>query len=75
MPDLRPRWDRTLASLGIPAEAGAATFAALVKAYGAPDRYYHNLDHLASVLAELDAAGERPALELAAWFHDAVYRS
>jgi predicted metal-dependent HD superfamily phosphohydrolase len=64
-----------LASLGVPADAGAATFDALVKAYADPGRYYHNLDHLAAVLTELDAPGEelRPLVELAVWFHDAVY--
>src|SRR5688572_17453494 len=72
---LRARWERTLASLGVPARSGAETFDALVKAYADPGRYYHNLDHLAAVLAELDAPDEeaRPRVELAVWFHDAVY--
>lgn len=44
-----------------------------------PHRCYHTVDHLAGVLRGLDelaGAGEvfdRDAVELAAWFHDAVY--
>jgi predicted metal-dependent HD superfamily phosphohydrolase len=51
----------------------------LLEAYGAPDRGYHDLRHLAEVLTRLDelaAAGEvfdRGPVTLAAWFHDAVY--
>jgi len=75
----RARWDRTLAALGVPAERGAAAFNELLEAYGGAGRYYHNLDHLEDVLATLDTLAEhaqnRPALELAAWFHDAVYDS
>ena len=55
----------------------------LVDAYGSPDRGYHDLRHLAEVLARIDeilAARDggvdrvdRDAVVLAAWFHDAVY--
>lgn len=44
-----------------------------------PHRRYHTVDHLSGVLRgidELGAAGasfDRDAVELAAWFHDAVY--
>ena len=53
--------------------------AALVAAYSEETRGYHDLRHLAEVCArleELAAAGapyDRPAVLLAAWFHDAVY--
>ncbi|MFT3872862.1 MAG: hypothetical protein QM714_09490 [Nocardioides sp.] len=52
---------------------------ALLAAWSAPDRGYHDLRHLAEVLdrlAELAAAGvehEAATTALAAWFHDAVY--
>jgi predicted metal-dependent HD superfamily phosphohydrolase len=49
----------------------------LVAAYCEPARHYHNLQHLAECLAELEAArtmAQSPALVAAAlWFHDAVY--
>lgn len=51
----------------------------LLEAYGDAARGYHDQQHLVEVLDRLDelaAAGERFArlpVELAAWFHDAVY--
>jgi predicted metal-dependent HD superfamily phosphohydrolase len=54
---------------------------ALVEAYAAPRRRYHDTRHLGEVLGHLgglldhpDAGGvDRDAVMLAAWFHDAVY--
>lgn len=51
--------------------------------YGAPDRFYHNLDHLVHGLSELQvwaayhdcSAAELVQLKQAFWFHDVVYRS
>lgn len=51
----------------------------LLAAYGDPSRGHHGTRHLAEVLARLDelaAAGavfDRTPVQLAAWFHDAVY--
>jgi predicted metal-dependent HD superfamily phosphohydrolase len=49
----------------------------LLDRWAEPHRRYHNLDHLAAVLAVVDAnadlAGDADAVRLAAWFHDAVY--
>jgi predicted metal-dependent HD superfamily phosphohydrolase len=52
--------------------------AELLERYREDGRRYHDVRHLADVVARLDwlCAPDRPAVtvELAAWFHDAVYR-
>lgn len=54
-------------------------FAQLEQAYREPARAYHNLAHIEHMLAEFGsqrALAEWPeAVELAIWFHDAVYDS
>jgi len=49
----------------------------LTTAYAEPQRHYHNQQHIAECLAEFDMAchlAKQPvAVELALWFHDAVY--
>jgi predicted metal-dependent HD superfamily phosphohydrolase len=49
----------------------------LVSRYSEPQRHYHNLSHIAECLTEFDSAphlaGSPVAVELAIWFHDAVY--
>jgi predicted metal-dependent HD superfamily phosphohydrolase len=69
------RWERLWLGLGKPAPAGL--FDALLTAYREPQRHYHTLQHLAECLTHLDEA-QPPAglaleIELALWFHDAVY--
>lgn len=57
--------------------AQTQSFGGLCAAYSEPHRAYHNLRHLEECLRELDAVYEQarqPAvLEMALWFHDAVY--
>ncbi|GEM_PF-792496 len=55
-------------------------FGQLIYHYCAPDRHYHNLDHIRTCLIELDkirhlisGQGRCDNVELAIWFHDAVY--
>jgi len=57
--------------------APAGWYQRLTQAYAESQRHYHNQQHIAECLAEFDAArhlAQQPvALELALWFHDAVY--
>jgi predicted metal-dependent HD superfamily phosphohydrolase len=58
-------------------DAPPETYHELVSLYSQQHRYYHNLRHIAECLAEFshvrDLAQQPDAVELAIWFHDAVY--
>jgi predicted metal-dependent HD superfamily phosphohydrolase len=60
-------------------DAAGAIFDDLHARYTAPDRHYHDLRHIAACLDLLDAsraiAHEPDNIELAIWFHDAVYET
>jgi predicted metal-dependent HD superfamily phosphohydrolase len=76
---LSAAWSELAAALGVPRLAADATFAELAAAYGAPGRYYHTLEHIAEMLGLLQMHRRRAAdpatVQLAVWFHDAVYDS
>ena len=67
-------WRRSLAS--DPGRAEAA-YAGLVELYGEPHRHYHTLVHIRHCLRQFELAADlmdQPdAVELAIWFHDAIY--
>lgn len=69
------RWNQLLAAFGIGGEA--ATFDALIAAYSQKHRHYHTLVHIEHCLREFDSVRDRAQdadeVELALWFHDAVY--
>ena len=71
----RDRWNRLLAALGIGAEDEC--FEALLTAYSEKHRHYHTTRHIDHCLSELDSASSLardPAeVEIALWFHDAIY--
>jgi predicted metal-dependent HD superfamily phosphohydrolase len=75
--ELEARWCSLLDRLGVGAGAAAPTFAELVRAYSESSRHYHTLDHIAALLDLLDQYSEGladlSAVELAIFFHDAVY--
>lgn len=70
-------WRRAWAALGL--RAPDADFAELLQSYREPHRHYHTLQHLQECIALLEpllAQAERPGeVELALWFHDAVYNT
>lgn len=71
------RWSKTCMQVGIVPDE--RDYRRLRRAWNGLGRHYHTLTHLDSCLAELDrtrAAAVRPAeVELALWFHDAIYRT
>ncbi|MFE5537746.1 hypothetical protein [Streptomyces sp. NPDC056492] len=76
---LRARWHATAAAAGAAADLDPGPYAdRLLAAWAEPQRRYHTTAHLADVLARIDVlaahAADPAAVELAAWFHDAVYR-
>ncbi len=70
-------WRTLCAALGVPMEAARRAFTRLAEAYAGPGRVYHTLDHIHHVLRTLAPlrmqARDFAAVQLAAWFHDAVY--
>ena len=68
-------WRRCVASP--PSPDGARVYADLASRLGAPGRRFHNLSHIDDCLQRLDEVAphldDRDAVELALWFHDAVY--
>jgi predicted metal-dependent HD superfamily phosphohydrolase len=71
----RARWNRLMTALELP-ESGES-FDRLVNAYSQKHRHYHTCAHIDHCLHELDGApglAREPAeVELALWFHDAIY--
>lgn len=69
-------WKRLWTALGASTVPGGL-YNQLVRAWGEPQRHYHTLQHLRECLAHCEAAAmlaRRPdEVELALWFHDAVY--
>lgn len=68
-------WTRCLADDPTSAERA---YAGLIELYGEPHRHYHTLNHIRHCLAEFDRAAalmDHPdAVEMALWFHDAIYQ-
>jgi len=68
-------WRRCVASP--PSPRGSTVFADLHRLYAAPYRRFHNLDHIVDCVRRVDEVAplleHKDAVELALWFHDAVY--
>ena len=73
--DLIQSWQRAWRNLNLPAPAGL--FERLLAAYNEPHRHYHTQQHLVECLEHFDAAlalaTEPGEVEIALWFHDAIY--
>lgn len=75
MQTLQQSWQRAWLALGIQPEA--TLFDRLITGYSEQHRHYHTLQHLQECIENLEsvlAIAEHPGeLEVALWFHDAVY--
>lgn len=74
----RAQWQKTWQDLGAaPSDVQTLLYGELIGKYGESHRFYHNQQHLAECLekfAELQHLAHHPAeIELALWFHDAIY--
>lgn len=76
---LRHRWESLCERVGAfkNAHESGLTFEVLGTMYTNPPRAYHNLDHIAQVLAVYDdvrgLADDRDCVEFAIWLHDCVF--
>ena len=74
---LRRGWFRLLGRFGVGPDAAESVLNSLIAAYSAPDRFYHDLEHLHEMLhIARRLAGDAAVsaeVDLAIWLHDAVY--
>lgn len=72
----RERWSKLMGAFGF--GANEATFHSLCKAYSEKHRHYHTGEHVQACLKHLDvcaAQADHPEeIEIALWFHDAIYK-
>lgn len=70
------RWKVLMKAFGL--SDNAETYEALIEAYSEKHRAYHTFEHIAACLRNLDAVRSELKypyeVELALWFHDAVYK-
>jgi len=73
---LKERWKEIWQKLQVDT-VPQVVFDELIQAYSSAERFYHNLTHIADCLSMFDRtkslAAHPEEVELAIWFHDAVY--
>ena len=76
-PALTARWHALTAPLLPNTACREAELTRLATAYEAPERHYHTLQHIENLLDKVAAHSLHDAVvvELAVWFHDAVYNA
>jgi predicted metal-dependent HD superfamily phosphohydrolase len=76
MNDLLPSWQRAWQAVGAQGD-GMALYAQLLARYSEPQRKYHTVQHLRECLQTYAHVHTQlphgPAVEMALWFHDAIY--
>ncbi len=75
--DLELRWLNLLQLFATDRRIAAQIFDELTALYAGNQRFYHNFDHVRQVLSVIDLIKEdcqnAASVDLAAWFHDAIY--
>jgi predicted metal-dependent HD superfamily phosphohydrolase len=70
-------WVNLLGKFGVEPVAAYPVYDALIGLYAQPYRKYHTLEHVTEMLRVIGKLGANlsnlPAVQLAVWFHDAVY--
>lgn len=76
MADLSASWLRAWRGVGAVGD-GESVYRALLDRYAEPHRRYHTIQHLRECLAAFEAVSALPPhpgeVEVALWFHDAIY--
>lgn len=74
--NLKNRWKRLMSELGL--SENNEMYEALISAYSESHRHYHDLSHLKMVLTQFarveQLAENKSHVEMALWFHDAIYK-
>ena len=69
------RWAKLMQSMGMP--SSLSCYKRLIKAYSETHRYYHTVAHIEAMLIHFDKvrnlADSPDEVEIAIWFHDAIY--
>jgi predicted metal-dependent HD superfamily phosphohydrolase len=75
--EMRDDWLSLLKSVGVPPAQAGQLLEELTACYTEPHRAYHTLDHVRDVLSWVQFlrpwAADPTGVQLAGWFHDAVY--
>ncbi len=74
---LRPKWIALCRQIGVDVAQTETIYADLIRHYTGEMRFYHDLQHVADVLAAADELAVEiendAAVRLAIWFHDVIY--
>lgn len=75
--ELRPKWVMLCEEIGVDFAQTTPIYDKLIRHYTGETRFYHDLQHIADVLAMADTLAAEiensAAVQLAIWFHDVIY--
>lgn len=74
---LQSNWFKLLTQFEVDQQVVTEVFSNLIRAYCAPERHYHNLNHIQHLLDLIEQVtaicDRRSVLYFSAWFHDYIY--